>query len=262
MIYVGANDGMLHAFNGGFFNSTDSNFNLQRSTETPFALGQEIWAYIPYNLLPHLHWLTEPTYRDQIHVSYMDLPPRVFDARVFFMSDGVTPLDNSTYPDGWGTILVAGMRFGGGAIQVDMDKTDGKNFDATSDRITSSAYVIMDITNPEAPPRLLGEIAMPRQGFTTCFPTVIPMATANARTDQQNQWYLIFGSGPADANGNANPELIQKAVSNQNGQLYVLDLKALASKKQVQTLQSNNQFKARGHTFGRQIGRASCRERV
>lgn len=249
MIYVGANDGMLHAFNGGFFNSTDSSFNLQRSTETPFALGQEIWAYIPYNLLPHLHWLTEPTYRDQIHVSYMDLPPRVFDARVFFMSDGVTPLDNSTYPDGWGTILVAGMRFGGGAIQVDMDKTDGKNFDATSDRITSSAYVIMDITNPEAPPRLLGEIAMPRQGFTTCFPTVIPMATANARTDQQNQWYLIFGSGPADANGNANPELIQKAVSNQNGQLYVLDLKALASKKQVQTLQSNGQFKAGGHTF-------------
>ena len=29
----------------------------------------------------------------------------------------------------------------------------------------------------------------------------------------------------------------------------MLDLKALASKKQVQTLQSNGQFKAGGHTF-------------
>lgn len=248
MIYVGANDGMLHAFNGGFFNSTKNSFSLQHSTETPFALGQEVWAYVPYNLLPHLHWLTEPTYQGQSHVSYMDLPPLVFDARIFFDATGA-PKDNSTYPDGWGTILVAGMRFGGGAIQVDMDKTDGKPFDNSTDRIMSSAYVIMDITNPEEAPRLLGEITMPRQGFTTCTPTVVPMTKANAKTAQENHWYLVFGSGPADANGNANPKHIEDAVSNQNGQLYVLDLKALVAEKKIITLDADGKFKEGGYTF-------------
>jgi type IV pilus assembly protein PilY1 len=36
VVYVGANDGMLHAFNGGFFNSTDKSFCTTYSGETDF----------------------------------------------------------------------------------------------------------------------------------------------------------------------------------------------------------------------------------
>ena len=34
------------------------------------------------------------------------------------MSDGVTSIDEARYPGGWGTILVAGMRMGGAAMEA------------------------------------------------------------------------------------------------------------------------------------------------
>lgn len=253
VVYTGANDGMLHAFNGGFYNSTQKGFVKQLGNEIDFELGQELWAYVPYNLLPHLYWLTEQNYGNQLHVSYMDLKPKVFDARVFLKDDG-TPLNNSTHPDGWGTILVAGMRLGGGAIRVDTDKTDGNNFDSGTDRTASSAYVIVDITNPEDPygPKVLAEINMPKLGFTTCYPTVMPMTAADTTNAQNNKWYLVFGSGPADATGKANPGNISPALSDQSGQLYVLDLNTLISQKKIVTLDgstSTKQFKDGAHTF-------------
>jgi type IV pilus assembly protein PilY1 len=248
VVYVGANDGMLHAFNGGFYNSTRRGFDLQYNGETEFELGMELWGYIPYNLLPHLLWLTDPNYGKRLHVSYVDLKPRAFDARVFFQSDGITPLDED-HPDGWGTILVTGMRLGGGKIRADLDKTDGNGFNA-GDRTMSSAYVIMDVTNPEKPPRVLAEIRMPNQGFTTCYPTVMPMGVrGSAAPLSENQWYLVFGSGPANALGEADPMIINTDTSSQNGQLYVLDLLSLASQGSLVSLDTTGQFTAGTHTF-------------
>ncbi len=100
VIYAGANDGMLHAFNGGFYDSYSkqfcrelmSGYNPLDSSNTnddpcvPDAttsqpeLGAELWAYVPYNLLPHLYWLTETNYR---HIYYVDHKPRIFDAKIF-----------------------------------------------------------------------------------------------------------------------------------------------------------------------------------
>lgn len=147
MLYVGANDGMLHAFNAGFYNSTLRGFNLTAGGAKPYPLGMELWAYVPYNLLPHLKWLMNPDYGGALHVPYMDLKPRIFDARIFVDQFGAS--QNSTlYPHGWGTVLVAGMRFGGAEITV--DSSDDK--DQSTNRTMNSAYVVMDITNPEAPP--------------------------------------------------------------------------------------------------------------
>ena len=127
VLYVGANDGMFHAFNGGFYNSTISGFQLQRNNlDSAYPLGMELWAYIPYNLLPHLRWLMNPAYGGELHVPYMDLKPRVFDARIFVKDTEGTSLDPDVYPNGWGTILVAGMRFGGGAIDVDVSEAKEK----------------------------------------------------------------------------------------------------------------------------------------
>jgi type IV pilus assembly protein PilY1 len=238
VVYAGANDGMLHAFNGGFWNSGTRTFDVTRDGQTGFQLGQELWAYVPYNLLPHLKWLMHPDYGEKLHVAYMDLTPRVFDARIFFMSDGVTPVDESKYPGGWGTILVAGMRLGGAAMEVDIDKTDKNTFNADIDRTVTSAYVIMDITDPESPPGVLAEISLPGQGFTTCVPAVMPMSRPNAKRADENKWYMVFGSGPADSSGRADRSKLAESSSDQPGKLYVLDLSALFMEKTVKTVDS------------------------
>ncbi len=274
VIYVGGNDGIFHAFNAGFFDDDDKTFKAAiaepfidkpplnktydvgehftdwddsgtytPANQTQFPLGFEMWGYVPYNLLPHLYWLTESTYP---HVFYNDLPPKIFDAKIFFQSDGVTALDDD-HPEGWGTVMVFGMRFGGGHITADLNRDN--TVDTTSDREMSSAYVVMDITNPEKEPKVLAEIRLPRLGYTTCYPTVVPMRSKGGAsghaTFTTNDWYLVFGSGPADASGYAASRdiagqvalsgtvgassVLDEGVSLQNGRLFVVDLVKIAA---------------------------------
>jgi type IV pilus assembly protein PilY1 len=131
VVYSGANDGMLHAFNAGFAAGQRAAFDASSDDRVLFPLGMELWAYVPYNLLPHLRWLMRPDYGEKLHVPYMDLEPRVFDVRIFFGPDGMTPQDDA-HPDGWGTILVAGRRLGGALIEPDIDTPDGNAFTRTS----------------------------------------------------------------------------------------------------------------------------------
>ncbi|MBI2801518.1 MAG: hypothetical protein HYX63_14770 [Gammaproteobacteria bacterium] len=189
VVYIGGNDGMIHAFNGGFFDAATAQFNLRAlpsGTEVQHPLGSEIWAYIPKNLLPHLQWSAR---KDYSHVYGVDATVRAFDAKVF------TP--DADHPNGWGTLLVAGMRFGGGAdsngIIID---TDGNPATTTDRVLTKSAYVVMDVTNPEKAPTVLAEISPPNLQMTTVFPQVATFQTPNGNT--VNKWYLVFGSGPTE----------------------------------------------------------------
>jgi len=194
VVYAGANDGLFHAFNGGFFTYDTTNkryqFSLQSQggSETQFALGAELWAYAPFNLLPHLYWLTRMDYR---HVYYCDQKPRIFDARIYDPTLAATDV----HPHGWATILVGGMRFGGGPIRTD------KNHDGTfvlgTDKTMRSAYFILDITNPEAPPTLLGEVTFTKLGYTLGYPGVVVVKSTTA--DTPNTWYLVLGTGPNGA---------------------------------------------------------------
>jgi len=216
VVYVGTNDGMLHAFNAGFFDANNSKFCLDAgctgtlTSETGQPLGGELWAYVPKNLLPHLRWLTETDYP---HVYYMDGKPQSFDVNIF--------PDDSVHPGGWGTILVAGMRLGGGPLDVDYDH------DGTTDYTAKSAYVIMDITDPEQPPVLLGEFTDADLGFTTSTPEVVVRREPDANIDwtqagsgtYPNDWYLVFGSGPTD---------FDTVTSSQNAQLYAFKLQLVS----------------------------------
>jgi type IV pilus assembly protein PilY1 len=195
VVYVGANDGMLHAFNAGFFyyDGTDGRWEFAKTsdggTETAYDLGAELWAYVPFNLLPHLYWLTDPNYQ---HVFYVDMKPKIFDAKIF-------PNDTK-HPGGWGTVLVGGMRFGGGRIRTDKDH-DGvyePNDGTLPDQIMKSAYFVLDITDPETAPVLLAEISFDDLGFTTSYPGAIVVKSKDTGTDP-NDWYLVLGSGPNGA---------------------------------------------------------------
>lgn len=229
MVYVGANDGMLHAFNGGFYDATQKKFwkgyNPDVTPPTyPFfdgagslpELGAELWAYVPYNLLPHLYWLTQKNYDKNVHVAYVDLKPRIFDAKIFGEGDTV-------HVNGWGTLLVCGMRFGGNAIKADIN---GNNEKDDGEPELTSAYIIMDITDPENPPKVLAEIALPAMGFSTVYPAVLAMRDAHSG-GSTNTWYLVFGSGPADAAGKASGRALTHAESGQPGRLYMVDLNKL-----------------------------------
>ena len=221
VVYAGGNDGMLHAFNAGFYEQGSSEFATAATDPVTGAdlaeydLGAELWAYIPRNLLPHLRWLAETNYP---HVFYVDGEPRVYDANIF------TP--DATHPGGWGTILVVGFRFGGGDISLDLDA------DGTNDFTSRSAYVILDITDPEQPPTLLAEITDPNLGYTTSVPTLvkgrIDDLTTGDYNDDEDAWYLVFGSGPAGTNAITKRDALVRGVSYQNAHLYVYDLAAQA----------------------------------
>lgn len=214
MVYVGANDGMIHAFNGGFWDFTDREFQIEPLTGTAAThpLGQEMWAYAPFNLLPHLRWLAEPDYQ---HVYYMDGEPLVFDANIF--------PDDSVHPEGWGTVLVMGMRFGGSPLQVSV----GAGF-----KTMRSAYVVFDVTDPESPPKLLGEITAPELGFTLSQPAVIKnrqpdLSTGDWSAPSVNEWYLVLGSGPR---GTA---ALAESGSDQSPRLFAVDLQQLVENSET-----------------------------
>lgn len=188
LVFVGANDGMLHAFNAGRFmglNEGDTVGYLDWMGHDP---GAEEWAYVPYNLLPHLKWLKDPHYT---HNTYVDLKAKVTDAKIF------TP--DGTHHQGWGTVLVGGMRLGGGRI---------RNPRTSSDTL-KSAYFCLDLTNPTSP-QVLWEFTDNDLGFTTSYPCVAKV---------KNRWYVMFGSGPGKW-----PTAGYDGNSNRVPYLYVLDL--------------------------------------
>ncbi len=220
VVYVGANDGMLHAFNAGFFSSTANGFVTSLSGEVAHPLGSELWAYVPYNLLPHLQWLKDMQYP---HVYYVDGAPQSFDVDIF-------PVD-ADHPYGWGTILVVGFRQGGGEITVNAT-TDQTGVSDPGNRTLRPAYVVFDVTNPEKAPVLLGEISDPSMGYTFSQPTVVKMRIKTNNTftgvspadTTQNRWYLLMGSGPWGDNAVNKQIAHDDAVSYQTAKVYAYDL--------------------------------------
>jgi type IV pilus assembly protein PilY1 len=213
IVVAGANDGMLHAFNAGFFMNGDT-------TATPgqdeawydprgVPLGEELWGWIPFNSLPHLKWLKEPDY---CHVFYVDLAPRILDLPIY--------LPDADHPNGWGTTLVGGMGLGCKTTTVG----------ATTFR---SSIFILDITNPDSPsfPKPIFEYNDPGLGYTTSQPIVARVNTASG----QDYWYIIFGSGPTTFD----------YTSSQPAKLYVLNLDG-ANSRVLALPGSANEFLGRG----------------
>ncbi len=170
VVYVGSNDGMLHCFNGGFAQRSDNVLTPMTLEPVGHDLGEELWGYIPYNLLPHLKWLSKKGY-DQCHNYYVDLRAYVTDAQIFDPND-------PERPGGWGTILIGGMRLGGMPIAITGDTC-------------SSAFFALDITDPHDPIPLW-EYSPQDLALTTCFSTVVKV---------RDRWFLVFGSGPQSCSG-------------------------------------------------------------
>jgi type IV pilus assembly protein PilY1 len=99
MVYVGGNDGMLHAFYAG------------TSATDPLG-GQEAWAMIPSSVLPNLYKLADANYSNT-HQYFVDGTPTVGD-----ISDASGA--------SWKTMLVGGLNSGGKGYYA-IDVTDPLN---------------------------------------------------------------------------------------------------------------------------------------
>jgi type IV pilus assembly protein PilY1 len=100
VLYMGANDGMLHAFN----------------TTT----GAELWAYMPKIVMPNLYLLADTNYANN-HQYYVDGSPETMDIYI----DSVTAAANYLNA-GWHTIMVGGLGLGGRGFYA-LDITDPYN---------------------------------------------------------------------------------------------------------------------------------------
>ncbi|TKB65470.1 MAG: hypothetical protein E8D47_07240 [Nitrospira sp.] len=224
VVYAGANDGMLHAFNGGYYHAGDDPSTGTVTTpivehgwftRTPTdnssgpLVGDELWGFIPYQLLPQLQWLTRADYQ---HVYYVDLQPTVADVRIF------TP--DTDHPNGWGTILIGGFRMGGSCNACASGTGAPKmtvNISGTP-RDFFSAYFVLDITNPEVAPKLLWSFAAPELGLTTSIPKVVRVngsgPTDTIVSNTSAKWYMVAGSGPTGYDGSVA----------QSARVYAVDL--------------------------------------
>jgi len=98
MVYVGANDGMLHAFRADTGNTNS---------------GRELFAFIPAGVFGNLSKLTSPDYN---HKSFVDGAPTAGDA---YLSGG------------WKTVLVGGLGAGGKSIYA-LDISNPDSFSASN----------------------------------------------------------------------------------------------------------------------------------
>lgn len=92
VVYVAANDGMLHAFNAD--------------------TGEEMWAYIPSIVMPSLYKLADKNYGSQ-HRYYVDGTPTVGDVCLNTTFDATTGKAVCNSASDWHTILVGGLNGGG-----------------------------------------------------------------------------------------------------------------------------------------------------
>lgn len=220
--FVGANDGVLHAFRVGYLKDTglaSTVKGLFKNSEEVAdsvngAVGEEMWGYIPFNAFPYLQYLANPGY---CHIYFNDLSVRIVDASV-----GNDSVDMTTFPaatkakESWRSILVGGMRFGGACAGSTTPALPmaGRGY---------SSYYAIDITDPTDPVPLW-EFSDPDMGYATTFPSIV----RTGAKDKNGNWYVAFGSGSTRL-PKANTDLERTTP----GYVYLLDLKSGALVKKV-----------------------------
>jgi type IV pilus assembly protein PilY1 len=118
VVYVGANDGQLHAFVFGVWDWRNQKWVYEYNSGDPYAkyIGQELWAYIPSNLVSELKDLALISYGNVgcKHRTMIDLSPQAWQVYIDHDGDG----DKE-----WRTVLLGGER-GGGDVYFAVDVTD------------------------------------------------------------------------------------------------------------------------------------------
>lgn len=167
MLYVGANDGMIHGFDG------------RKKTATLTSGGDEIFAYIPNAVIRELSKLTSPTYVHQYYVDGISASGDVYDA-----------VGNK-----WSTLLVGATGAGGRAVFA-LDVTDPDSFGTSASALWEFTDKIPPVvTDCSAFGATSTNYDVNDLGYTLAQPTIARM--------QNGQWVIIVANGYNSNNGHA-----------------------------------------------------------
>lgn len=161
MVYVGANDGMLHGFHGGI----DHEGTLDAANA-----GRQMLAYIPRAVLGHMGNLLFRYDPDAVG--------QKFDHRYFV--DGPVAVGDAYFDGGWKTALVATAGAGGRSVFA-LDVSDPSNF-------TSSANLLWEIDDQHSDITVRENI-----GHVLGRPVIVPFREPGA--SGAVSWKAIFGNG-------------------------------------------------------------------
>jgi type IV pilus assembly protein PilY1 len=210
MVYVGANDGMLHAFNLGILSVKSSGY--QKASLSGTNLGKEEWSFIPKNFLPYLRYLSDPAYAHQYSVDGRTV---IFDASIGDTNTGTcikssywecAKLTNSSVvttannldpaKNTWRTIVIGGMGLGGASRSSCIDdvacvQTPIIDPADASKSLGYSSYFALDVTDP-LNPKYLWEFSNNELGFATTGPAIVRVGDPN----KNGRWFAVFGNGP------------------------------------------------------------------
>lgn len=203
--FIGANDGMLHAFRIGSIKerrvcSNNTNLECSRDSDCPGGycipnqnspvkltnapndngtnfIAREEWAFIPRNALPYLVWYGR---QDYCHVPTVDYRTIVVDASIGGQSSEIRTADS------WRTVLIGTMGFGGKEIRV-----GGNTY--------SSSIFALDLTEwlsgTSNRPTLRWETSIPDNTLALSFPAIVRLGDPSRNGD----WYVVVGTGPKEA---------------------------------------------------------------
>jgi type IV pilus assembly protein PilY1 len=195
ILYVGANDGMLHGFDASYTWSdtnlsvdSDGDGILTNDHDVPVNTansGKEVLAYVPSKVYPNLAKLTSTTYT---HQYYVDGSPTVVD---------------TFYSGAWHTTLVASLGAGGQGLFA-LDVTNPSTFsEATASSIVKWEYSDVDL------------------GYVYGQPSIVKLNTG--------AWAAVFG------NGYNNSEADGSASATGYAYLYIVDIGTGAIIKKIST---------------------------
>lgn len=189
VVLVGANDGMLHAFDGGSAISTGDDDDRDQFGSYPYSsgTGEELWAFIPPDLLPRLKLAL------YAHQYLVDGSTMVRDVWVDGGPSGTGTKDRIKQADEFHTIAVISERSGG------------------------TQFTALDVTDPAAPPRYLWTFPPPcgddarwmGQSWTDFAPRAPPIGpvkiASSATRGFDERWVVMLNGGydPAMLRGRA-----------------------------------------------------------
>jgi type IV pilus assembly protein PilY1 len=241
MAYVGANDGMLHAFNLGKLSKarplTDGGvYSVSKITDTNGGgLGKEMWGFIPRNALPYLRYLTDPAYS---HIYYVDGSPSINDvainetsgtgctAATYWLCDKKTTLSGNNLDlsgTSWRTVLIVGMGLGGASR--DSSGSCASNSSGFPNCVKTpvagvgySSYLALDVTDP-TDPQYMWEFSNAGLGYTTPGTTIARIGDKI----HNGRWFAVFGSGPTGPINTTTHQFL--GASDQNLKIFIVDVK-------------------------------------
>ncbi|MHB8120881.1 MAG: Ig-like domain-containing protein [Desulfuromonadaceae bacterium] len=261
MVFVGGNDGMLHAFKLGKL-AMISDGTSKKAQLLGTDLGNEEWAFIPRNVLPYLRYFADPEYS---HLFYVDGSTLLLDVSIHRPSDNdsykfadntlqyknctddqywkcikQTKYSNTTTKEldwdktSWRSVLIGSTGLGGAGRNK---STSGYCYEKTgSDCVKTpvdgggfSTYYALDVTDPTNPKFMWEFNGDPaegadadKKGGNLGYATSGPVIVRVGDKDKNGRWFAVFASGPTGPIDKDSRQFLGR--SDQPLKLFVVDI--------------------------------------